>query len=176
MIKQELLHSSRLLLRPFELADAQQTQILANNINVARCTLNIPHPYLNGMAETWIQSHQSLWLSQSMAYSAILVTATQALIGCISLNIENNNADMGYWIGEPFWNQGYCSEAVQTFIDFGLNTLMLNCIYATHLSANQASGKVMQKADMKLIKKTHKIDRHGALQPACINAIKNQSA
>ena len=55
---------------------------------------------------------------------------------------------MGYWLAEPYWNQGYTSEAAAALLQYGFNTLGLHKILATHLVENPASGKVMIKNGM----------------------------
>jgi RimJ/RimL family protein N-acetyltransferase len=72
------------------------------------------------------------------------------LVGAISLQIDRglNKAELGYWIGKPFWNQGYATEAAIAILAFGFEKLRLNRIQAGHLSRNPSSGRVMQKAGM----------------------------
>lgn len=65
------------------------------------------------------------------------------------LNRNHQRAEMGYWIGKPCWNRGYCSEAAEALLKYGFETLGLNRIFAHHMSSNPASGKVMQKIGMK---------------------------
>ncbi len=55
---------------------------------------------------------------------------------------------MGYWLGQPYWNLGYGTEAAAALIEFGFNQLNLNRIYAYHLPRNPASGRIMQKIGM----------------------------
>ena len=55
---------------------------------------------------------------------------------------------MGYWIGKPYWNHGYCTEAAQTLLRYAFDVLHLNRVQARHMTKNPTSGRVMQKAGM----------------------------
>ena len=55
---------------------------------------------------------------------------------------------MGYWMGVPYWNHGYCSEAARALVAHGFQQMGLHRIYAFHFVRNPASGRVMQKAGM----------------------------
>lgn len=144
------LKTERLVLRPFSLKDAPLVQQLAGDLAVAETTLNIPHPYGDGMAEQWIRTHQPDFEQGKSVTFAIALHETDAVIGAISLRIERfNRASMGYWIGTPYWGKGYCTEAAQAVIAYGFNELELNKIYATYLPRNPASGRVMEKAGMR---------------------------
>ena len=81
---------------------------------------------------------------------AAVPAAAPQVIGCVSLRIkrEDQRAELGYWLGRPYWGQGYCTEAVRAVLDFGFGQLGLNRIFACHFARNPASGRVMQKAGM----------------------------
>jgi len=137
-------------------------QEMAGNFNVAKMTLNVPHPYLPGMADEWIKTHPIDWESKTGASYAITCKKTKGLIGTIGLDsIENCQASMGYWIGEPFWGNGYCSEAGAALVQYGFSSLGLSRIYAEHLSINPASGRVMKNIGMKHYKTGKQPDRDG---------------
>ena len=144
------LTTDRLLLRPFQAGDAAHVQRLAGDRAVAATTTNIPHPYEDGMAEEWIAGHEEQFRAQEAGVFAITLREGGALVGAISLfgMIPEHRAEMGYWIGVPHWNHGYCTEAACTVLDFGFRTLRLNRMYATHFARNTASGRVMQKLGM----------------------------
>ena len=57
-------------------------------------------------------------------------------------------AELGYWICIPYRNQGYATEAVKAVIEYGMLTLNLARIQATHPINNPASGRVLEKAGM----------------------------
>ncbi len=60
-----------------------------------------------------------------------------------------HRAELGYWIGEPFWNHGYCTEAARAFLDYAFGAVGLVRVHASHFSRNPASGRVMRKIGMK---------------------------
>ncbi len=151
MTGQPELRTERLLLRPFTLADAPVVQQLAGDRDIASTTLNIPHPYEIGMAEGWIGTHRQQCERGESVNFAIVRRQDGALIGAISLmNIEqrHEHAELGYWIGTPYWNKGYCTEAAEAVLHYGFTTLGLNRIHAYHFARNPASGRVMEKIGM----------------------------
>ncbi len=150
MKKRPELETERLLLRPFELADASRIKKLAGDKAIADTTLNIPHPYEKGMAEEWISTHQPKFEAGELVNFAVVLKTTQELIGAIGIGINKNfkRAELGYWIGKQYWNNGYCTEAGHTIIKYGFDNFDLHKIVATHLTRNPASGKVMVKLNM----------------------------
>lgn len=145
------LKSERLILRSFTSDDAQTVQKLAGNKLIADTTLMIPHPYPDGAAEKWILTHQKLFDENKEIIFAVTLKDTGKLIGAIGLTMrpEFNKAEFGYWIGVPFWNNGYASEALMVILKYGFEELKLNKMYAHHFSTNHASGRVMIKNGLK---------------------------
>jgi ribosomal-protein-alanine N-acetyltransferase len=143
--------TERLVLRAFTLADAPAVKALAGAREVASTTLNVPHPYEDGMAETWIGTHAAGYAAGEQATFAVALKESDDLVGAIGLTVsaDHARAELGYWIGVPFWNHGYASEAAVEILRFGFEELELNKIYAVHLVRNPASGPVMQKAGMR---------------------------
>ena len=150
MSEQPAIVTKRLKLRPFALDDAPEVQRLAGDRDIASTTLNIPHPYEDGVAEQWIGTHRESFEKGEEVHFAIVHGDRAFLIGAIGLIIqrEHENAMLGYWVGKPYWNQGYCTEAARAVLRYGFETLGLNRIYATHFQRNPASGRVMQKIGM----------------------------
>ena len=145
------LETKRLILRAFTLADAKRVQHLAGAFAVADTTGHMPHPYQDGMAEEWIGGLDSEFEHGEGATFAITLPATGELIGAIGLTLHSHNkrAEMGYWLGVPYWNHGYTSEAARAVLQFAFEQLNLNRVYASHFPRNPASGRVMQKIGMK---------------------------
>lgn len=145
------LETDRLLLRPFTADDASDVQRLAGDRAVADTTLNIPHPYDDGVAEDWIGQHQASFDEGKGAEFAITLKSDGALIGAIGLMgmVPGHQAELGYWIGRPYWNQGYCTEAARVVIGYAFSGLHLIRVHSRHFTRNPASGRVLQKAAMR---------------------------
>ena len=152
MSEQPTLASTRLILRPFDAADAPAVQAIAGAREIADTTLSIPHPYPDGAAAAWIGTHQAAWQAGTAVTYAITRRDTGTVVGAIGLGIEaaHASAEMGYWVAVPHWNQGYCTEAARLLMDFAFGPLRLHRIQARHLTRNPASGRVMQKLGMRL--------------------------
>lgn len=151
MSSQPTLETPRLILRPFVAADGPAVEQLAGAREIAETTLTIPHPYPAGGGAMWIATHPAAWESGTTATFAIVDRATNELVGCIGADIKKDDAraEIGYWIGIPFWNRGYCTEAAKAVVDFLFDTLGMNRIQARHLTRNPASGRVMEKLGMR---------------------------
>lgn len=144
------IETNRLLLRPFQLSDANDVQRLAGDFEIADTTLFIPHPYEDGVAEQWINTHEENFKSNKEIIFAVSLQETKELIGSIGLilNKEHEKAELGYWIGKPYWNKGYATEAAEAMLKFGFIELKLERIHAHYFARNPASGKVMEKLGM----------------------------
>ena len=144
------LETNKLLLRKLSFDDIPKIIEYAGNRKVAETTLNIPHPYKENDAIFWINSANKGFESRTQYTFGIRIKNGDKFIGGIGLKVNNRfqRAELGYWIAEPFWNNGYASEAVKAVLKFGFSVINLNKIYATHLAENPASGKVMIKNGM----------------------------
>jgi len=149
MSSQPTLTTSRLVLRPIQMSDASEIQRLAGDRDIAATTWRIPHPYLDGMAEEWIRGLEARYETGATAF-AITRSEDGVLLGAIGLEIcrEHERAEIGYWIGKPYWGNGYCTEAARAVVDYAFKTLGLNRIEAHHLAGNEASGRVMRNVGM----------------------------
>ena len=173
-MKLPVLTTERLTLRNFNFDDAAAVRKLAGNYNVSKSTLNIPFPYEYGMAEDWISTHEKGWESKTGLVYAITLSNINQLIGAISLHdIDDSQGELGYWIGEPYWGKGYCTEAARAFIKFSFENLKLAKIHAEHLTSNPASGKVMKNIGMRHVRREHKKDRYEKASSMEIYEIRN---
>ncbi|WP_309119319.1 GNAT family N-acetyltransferase [Paenibacillus sp.] len=148
---QPTFETRRLVLRPFELADAKKVQELAGDIEVAKTTLSIPHPYPDGAAETWIErTHQVVGNGGGYAF-AMIRKDDGTLIGNMSMGVahKHKRAELAYWVGRMFWGQGFATEAAQRIVQFGFENLEVNRIFAAAMTKNPGSYKVMSNIGMK---------------------------
>ncbi len=147
----EPIQTQRLLLRTFVESDAPRVELLLNDKEIASNTRRIDYPYPVGGGAQWIATHQPAWQAGDSYIFAICPAENPSfLIGAIGLEINklDHNAELGYWMGREFWNQGFCTEAAKAVIEFGFETLGLRRICSEHITRNPASGKVMAKAGM----------------------------
>lgn len=149
--KREIIKTERLILTPFTLADVPAVQNLANDFKIADTTRNLGHPYTEEMARSWISIHDESYDSGTAIEYSIRLKQDSKLIGATGLMIDkmHNRAELGYWIGVPFWGKGYCTEAGLAMIELGFLGHSFHKIKACHLTRNPASGRVMQKIGMK---------------------------
>jgi RimJ/RimL family protein N-acetyltransferase len=151
-MQQEVLQTTRLVLRPFRLDDAATVERLAGAREIADTTLNIPHPYPQGAASAWIGQHEAMREAGTNLVYAITRRDTAELMGAIALSIaaEHARAEIGYWISAAHWNQGYCTEAGRVVVRWAFDSLGLHRVQGRHLVRNAASGRVMTKLGMQL--------------------------
>ncbi len=145
------LQTERLILRAFQMDDAPAVNKYVSEKAIAATTLNIPHPYTLEMADEWLGTHKEAFENGQAVRFAITLGDSGNLLGAIGLEITaaHERAEIGYWIGKPHWGKGYCTEAALAVLQYGLDSLGLERIFATHFRKNSASGRVMQKAGMK---------------------------
>ena len=142
--------SERLKLSTPTIDDTSSIVELAGHPKISATTMNIPHPYKAKDAEKWIQIAHDALENQNGYVFAMRSRQHSGFMGGIGLRINQrfNHAELGYWVGVPYWNQGFGTEAVGRVIQFGFEELNLHKIFATYLIQNPASGQVMYKNGM----------------------------
>ena len=143
--------TERLILRSLTLEDAADVQRLAGERDVASTLIRIPHPYEDGVAEEWIRSCYTTFESEAGVHFAITLQTEGSFIGTMGLELdrEHERAELGYWIGKPYWGSGYATEAAKAVVAHGFQVLKLNRIYAYYFTRNPASGRVLEKIGMR---------------------------
>ena len=159
------LTTPRLVLRAFTIADAPMVHAFLSTPEISETTLMIAYPYPERAAESWIRSHQEALDKGDSLTWAVTSQADGMLMGAIGLHVDQAHArgSMGYWLGVPYWNQGYMSEAATAVTEWALGSLGLHRVEAQCFTRNQASARVMQHAGLRyegtMVESVRKNDR-----------------
>ena len=139
-----VLETERLTLRAPSLDDAPAIAALADNRNVAEMTASMPYPYRVEDAEAWILGKTGQ--TPGVAF-AIFEKKSEAFVGICSYEWRGETIpEIGYWAGEPFWGQGYGTEAVRAMIDHAFTATDLEALAATCRVTNVASRRCSRSA------------------------------
>ena len=145
----ETIRTERLVLRPLRASDAGPISLHASDQRVARMTASIPHPYPPGAADAYIEGT----LTGRRAEEVWAIDATplggEELIGVIGYTPATGR--IGYWVGPPYWNAGYASEAVAALVAHLMSARGLERLDATVFADNAASAAVLLKAGFREI-------------------------
>lgn len=152
MSVQPTLRTMRLLLVPIGLSDAPEIARLAGDPAIADTAAGIPHPYPPDAATTWISASLAGWAEGRSAVWKVVRAADDVLLGAVGLTVdpENRNAELGYWIRAGEWGRGYATEAAVAAVAFAFGTLGLHRVHASCLRRNPASARVLEKVGLRL--------------------------
>jgi len=141
------LETARLRIRDYSEADIAELVPLIGAREVAATTGRIAHPYTEEDAKKFLATIAT----DGEVRLAITLRDSGALIGGIGLRLVevNQQAELGYWLGVPYWGKGYATEAAQEMLRYGFEDLHLHRIFATHFGHNPASGRVLKKLGMR---------------------------
>lgn len=144
------LKTDRLVLRPFTLDDAPRVRALVGNWKVASMLARVAYPYGQELAEQWIASHPEG--RASGRHMPFAIVKDSELVGCVGMDKmdedvanEGEAYEIGYWVGEPYWNQGIATEAARAIIRHAFAQGPVTHLTAGHLAENHASGSVLTK-------------------------------
>ena len=137
-----VLETERLVLRAPQLEDAKAIAKLANDRRIAENTARIPHPYSVADAKEYI-----VWANETRRESAFIVTLDDdVVIGACGVGLdENENPEIGYWIGARYWGQGFATEAAHAVIDYAFERFDFKALHSAARVTNPASRRVLEK-------------------------------
>jgi [ribosomal protein S5]-alanine N-acetyltransferase len=133
------MRSQRLTYRPIDARDAGRIAMFAGEWDVARMTSRIPHPYSLIDADLWIASLGSDEFVRAVERDGELIGA----VGYIA-NLAGQ-AEIGYWIGKPWWGNGYATEAARTLMHHCFDKCGFKQLTCGHFVDNPASARVIKK-------------------------------
>ena len=138
-----ILESERLILRPPRPADIQAMTVWLGDLSVSRNLAQVPYPYTEDDAEEFVTRRGR---HGDGYYAFTILSKTDGMfLGGIGLHMEEAGPEFGYWLGKPFWGQGYASEAARTVTRFAFERLDLPFVWAGWFHDNPASGHVLAK-------------------------------
>jgi len=134
------------VLRKWELNDLDSLVNYANNRNISKYMTNqFPNPYLPENGKVFIDMAMK---NEPTNIFAIEIEGKAS--GGIGLHLQSDvhekNAELGYWLAEPFWGNGITSKAITQMIDYGFATFDINRIFAVPYGTNKGSQRVLEKA------------------------------
>ena len=133
-------------LRPFNINDLESLVEYANNYKIAaNLTNQFPHPYTRESGEAFIKM-----ATQHSPPTILAIEINGKASGGIGLHLQTDihikNAELGYWLAEPYWGQGIMTKAVKHIVNYGFKNLDITRIFARPFGTNLASQKVLKNA------------------------------
>ncbi len=140
--------TERLLLRPFEPSDARRVAFLAGEYDVAKMCGRVPHPYSYQAAQAWV-ADTARQREAGVEFPFAITAPIDGLIGACGVMRMGDPADraweIGYWLGMPYWGEGYAREASAGLMEWAMAVLDARVFTAGHFADNPASGGVLRK-------------------------------
>ena len=137
-------------LRPIRNSDAADIVKLINDKGIARNLLSVPHPYGMKDAREWLRRVSSSRRKKIKTWISFAIDIDGRLVGDISIfKIKGHKAEIGYWLGRPYWGKGIMTRAVKEIVKFAFNDLGLTRISAYTFIFNKGSQRVLEKAGFK---------------------------
>jgi [ribosomal protein S5]-alanine N-acetyltransferase len=148
------LETPRLLLRPLELADAAQTQLLFPRWEIVQYLNKIvPWPYPRDGAYTWYRDFAlpAVERGEAWFWSLRLKIAPDCMIGCINLMNKERDDNRGFWLGVLWQRQGLMTEASEAVTDYWFDVLGFPVLRVPKAVPNTASRRISEKNGMRLV-------------------------
>lgn len=135
--RMEVLVTRRLTLRPPLQVDAESMAAALSNPNVARNLSKVPHPYSLAEAEKWIRSKAN--------EPCVFTIHREQLAGVVSIIDGPDMPKLGYWLAEPFWGNGFMTEAARAALAHAFRRFDVDSIGSYAIADNQPSLNIMAK-------------------------------
>lgn len=145
-----VLETPRLLLRPLQTSDVRTMQQLLNHREITDTMEDYPYPYpVEAAYSTVAWSERAPRQGKGFGW-AITRKDDRQMIGAIFLKVFLQPPEIGYWLGLPYWGQGYASEAANEVLRYAFETLRLPLLAAYANADNLGSRRVLEKLGMQL--------------------------
>jgi hypothetical protein len=163
-------------LRPWTTEDLNSLVKYANNQNIAKnLTDKFPFPYTENNGRTFIE-----YATKDYPIHIFAIDIEGQAVGGIGIHpqedIYRKNAELGYWLGEPFWGQGIISSAIKQIVNFAFETYDIDRVFARPFGTNIPSQIVLEKNNFILEGRFDKIlVKDGVLLDELIYAIRRDN-
>jgi len=140
-----MINLGNIILRNWQEKDIKSLSRNANNKKIwDNLRDEFPYPYTELAAKQWIQiaNHDKSLKNFAIEYKGNAIGGIGIVI---KADIFRKNAEIGYWVGEKYWNKGIATKAIKAMIDYSFETFNINRLYATIFESNQASVRVLKK-------------------------------
>jgi ribosomal-protein-alanine N-acetyltransferase len=137
-------------LRPLRYADRERLAELANNKKIWNNLRDMfPYPYTLVEADKFLDS-----VKQQEPQVTLAIEYDFQFAGVIGLvpqpDVYKKGAEIGYWIGSPFWGKGIASKALMLATNYAFGTLGFERLFAGVFEGNEASKRVLEKCGFQL--------------------------
>ncbi|MCB9035719.1 MAG: GNAT family N-acetyltransferase [Lewinellaceae bacterium] len=162
-------------LRPWSLGDLDSLVKFGDNFNIAKnLTDQFPHPYTSEKGKTFIE-----YATRNDPPNILAIEVNGQAAGGIGIHpqsdIHRKNAELGYWLAEPYWGQGIVTRAIPQMVDYGFQHWDINRIFARPFGTNIASQRVLEKAGFVLEARLEKtIFKNGEYLDELIYAVRRR--
>lgn len=163
-------------LRPWQLDDLENLMNYANNYEIAKnLTNHFPHPYTRESGENFIAM-----ATKEEPFNIMAIAIGGEAAGAIGIHPQADifckNAEMGYWLAQPFWGKGIMTRAIRQMCEYGFKTWDINRIFARPFGSNMGSQRVLEKAGFGLEARFEKtIFKNGIYEDELVYALRRQA-
>ena len=137
-----LIRTSRFVLRPLNETDLDEITRLAGDWAIASMTARIPYPYTQNDARQWLDG-----LDEGEFVRAITIPKEDRLLGITGYvpSADRDSAEIGYWVGKPYWGRGIATEAARAIVEHCFTSAGFKKLTCCHFADNPASARVIEK-------------------------------
>ena len=163
------------ILRPWHINDLDSLVKYANNPNIAKyLTDGFPYPYSKENGKEFIKN-----ATADDPVHIFAIDINGEAVGGIGIHpqtdIQKKNAELGYWLAEPFWGKGIMTKAIKQITDFAFSTFEINRVFARPFGNNPGSQNILEKNGFVLEARFDKtLIKNGQLLDELIYAIRKK--
>jgi RimJ/RimL family protein N-acetyltransferase len=140
-----ILETERLLLRPPERRDVAAIASLIGDFEVSKNLSTVPHPYADADALAWVSALDDRRARGEAHQFGVTRKSDGAYMGTCGLHLKDGSFELGYWLGKPYWRQGFATETARRVLAFAFDELQAPFVWAGWFHDNPRSGHVLAK-------------------------------